>query len=133
MVVADSGVWIDFLRGTVNPATDELARLLGGGGVRLVVPDLVLFEVLRGFRQEHAYRQAQRLMKSVGIEPMGGETLVTAAAQHYRALCHGGTTPRSAIDVLLAAFCIERDYLLLHADRDFDAFEASRGLRAWRH
>ena len=26
-----------------------------------------------------------------------------------------------------------RGYTLLHADRDFDAFETSRGLRAWRH
>ena len=32
-----------------------------------------------------------------------------------------------------AAFCIERDYALLHDDRDFDAFETHRGLRVWRH
>ena len=44
-----------------------------------------------------------------------------------------GITVRSAIDVLLATFCIDRGYALLHADRDFDAFEALRGLRAWRH
>jgi predicted nucleic acid-binding protein len=35
--------------------------------------------------------------------------------------------------VLVAAFCIERDYALLHDDRDFDAFEVHRGLRIWRH
>jgi predicted nucleic acid-binding protein len=34
---------------------------------------------------------------------------------------------------LAAAFCIDRGYTLLHADRDFDAFDAARGLRAWRH
>lgn len=133
MVVADSGVWIDFLHGTVNPATDELARLLGGGDVPLVVPDLVLFEVLRGFRQERDYREARQLLQSVGIKPTGGEAMALAAAQHYRALRQAGITPRSAIDVLLAAFCIERDYLLLHADRDFHAFEAQRGLRVWTH
>jgi predicted nucleic acid-binding protein len=35
--------------------------------------------------------------------------------------------------VLIAGFCIERGYALLHRDRDFDAFELLRGLRAWRH
>ena len=40
---------------------------------------------------------------------------------------------RRALDVLLATFCIDRGYALLHADRDFDPFESLRGLRAWRH
>jgi predicted nucleic acid-binding protein len=40
---------------------------------------------------------------------------------------------RSGIDVLVAAWCIENDYALLHRDADFDAFETSRGLRVWRH
>jgi predicted nucleic acid-binding protein len=31
--------------------------------------------------------------------------------------------------LLIAAFCIEHDYLLLHNDRDYDAFAAERGLR----
>ena len=42
-------------------------------------------------------------------------------------------TVRSSIDVMVAAFCIERDYLLLHSDRDYDAIAAHRGLRVWGH
>ena len=34
---------------------------------------------------------------------------------------------------MAASFCIERDYALLHRDRDFDAFESLRGLRGWQH
>jgi aspartyl-tRNA(Asn)/glutamyl-tRNA(Gln) amidotransferase subunit B len=55
------------------------------------------------------------------------------AAQHYRSLRALGFTVRSGIDVLVASFCIERDYALLHRDRDFQAFESLRGLRAWMH
>jgi Arc/MetJ family transcription regulator len=44
-----------------------------------------------------------------------------------------GITVRRAIDVLVAGFCIERGDLLLHRERDFDAFEDHRGLRAWAH
>jgi hypothetical protein len=133
VLVVDSSVWVDFFNGTANPAADLLQSLLDHGEVRLVVPDLVLFEVLRGFRHEREYRQARLLMESLSIEATGGAELALAAAQHYRSLRAQGTTVRSAIDVLLATFCIERDYALLHRDRDFDAFEDLRGLRGWQH
>lgn len=133
MLVVDSSVWVDFFNDTDNPATDLLEQLLDHGEVRLVVPDLVLFEVLRGFRLEREYRQARLLMETLSIEAAGGIEVALAAAQHYRSLRAQGFTVRSPIDVLLAAFCIENDYALLHRDRDFQAFEELRGLRTWRH
>ena len=133
MVVVDSGVWIDFFRGSPGPACDALKRLLYEGDARIVVPDLVLFEVLRGFRHERDHRQAQSLMASFDIEPCTSPELAVAASNHYRSLRASGVTIRSALDVLIAAFCIDRDYLLLHADRDFEALAAHRGLRVWAH
>lgn len=133
MLVVDSSVWIDFFSGAEAPATDLLAQLLDHGEVRLVVPDLVLFEVLRGFRLEHELRNARQLMQRLEIEASLDPQLAVAAAEHYRHLRGRGHTVRSAVDVLVAAFCIERDYALLHDDRDFDAFEQHRGLRVWRH
>ncbi|MCA3240400.1 MAG: PIN domain nuclease [Rubrivivax sp.] len=133
MVVADSGVWIDFFNGRPNPARDVLRRLLREGDTRIVVPDLVLFEVLRGFRGERELRQAEALMGSLSVEPTGSVSLALQAARHYRGLRERGITVRSGIDVLVATFCIERDYLLLHRDRDYLAFEQHRGLRGWRH
>lgn len=133
MVVVDSGVWIDFFNGADTPERKALRRLLVRGEVTLVVPDLVLYEVLRGFRLERDYLQAEKLMLSMAVESTGGQGLAQRAAMHYRSLREQGITVRSAIDVLLATFCIDRGYTLLHRDRDFDAFEELRGLRAWRH
>lgn len=133
MLVVDSSVWIDFFNNADDPAVQVLEHLLDNGEVRLVVPDLVLFEVLRGFRHERDHRQARLLMETLSIEQAGGADLALAAAQHYRSLRAHGVTVRGSVDVLVAAFCIERDYALLHRDRDFDAFEQLRGLRAWRH
>ncbi len=133
MVVADSSVWIDFFNAAPNPARDTLRRLLYEGDTRVVVPDLVLFEVLRGFRDEREMRQAQLLMTSLDIEVTAGADLALEAARHYRDLRKGGITVRNGIDVLVAAFCIRNDYLLLHRDRDFQAFEERRGLRGWNH
>jgi predicted nucleic acid-binding protein len=133
MLVVDSSVWIDFFNARNSATRDELRRLLDEGLTRLVVPDLVLYEVLRGFRHERAMRQARQLLQALSVEPCGGEDMALAAAEHYRHLRARGITVRSAIDVLIAAFCIERDYLLLHSDYDYDAFAAYRGLRVWGH
>lgn len=133
MVVVDSSVWIDFFSGRPTAASEELARLLDDGCTSLVVPDLVLYEVLRGFRHERALRQARGLLQALSVEPCGGEALALSAAEHYRSMRAQGRTVRSAIDVLIAAFCIENDYLLLHNDRDFDTFATDRGLRVWSH
>ena len=133
MLVVDSSVWIDFFTGVTSPARDTLRRLLAGGELRIVVPDLVLFEVLRGFRGEREFRQARTLMESLSIETVGGAATAVEAAQHYRVLRASGFTVRKGADVLIATFCIENDYTLLHNDRDFDVFEQVRGLRAWRH
>jgi predicted nucleic acid-binding protein len=133
VVVADSSVWIDFFNAAANPARDTLRRLLYESDTRVVVPDLVLFEVLRGFRDERQLRQAQALMLSLDIEQASGLDLALEAAQHYRDLRKTGITVRSGIDVLVATFCIRNNYLLLHGDRDFHAFEQRRGLRGWRH
>ena len=133
MVVVDSGVWIDFFNGAETPERATLRRLLTRGEATLVVPDLVLYEVLRGFRHERDYLQAETLMLSMSVEATGDPALAQRAARHYRSLRAVGITVRSAIDVLVATFCIDRGYTLLHRDRDFDAFEDLRGLRAWRH
>jgi predicted nucleic acid-binding protein len=133
VLVVDSGVWIDFFAGNATAERATLRRLLDDGEVRLVVPDLVLYEVLRGFRHERELRQARLLMQALDVEVAGGQALALEAAQHYRSLRTAGVTVRNAIDVLIAAFCIENGYALLHRDRDFDAFERHRGLRTWKH
>jgi hypothetical protein len=132
VLVVDSGVWIDFFSGSPTREGATLRRLLRDGEVRIVVPDLVLYEVLRGFRHEREFRQARWLLESVGVETVGGAQTAVLGAQHYRHLRTTGVTVRRSIDVLIATFCIENGYALLHRDRIFDAFEA-RGLRAWRH
>jgi len=131
MLVVDASVWIDFFSGRSHPTVEALAELLSHGEVRLVVPDLVLYEVLRGFRHERHLRQASLLMQGLSIEPCTGETVALAAVQHDRSLREKGITVRSSVDVLIAAFCIENDYALLHKDRDFEALAVHRGLKTW--
>ena len=129
MIAVDSSVWIDFFRGNATPAVQRFRQLLAEGVAQIIVPDLVLYEVLRGFRHEREFRQAKALMQALKIEPAMGENLALQAAEHYRHMCAAGYTVKSAIDILLGAFCLENGYTLLHQDRDFDMMHALRGLR----
>jgi hypothetical protein len=70
------------------------------------MPDLVLFEVLRGFRHEQDFQAARRVLAALPVVEIGGEDGALRAAHHYRALRAAGVTVRSPIDVLLASFCI---------------------------
>jgi predicted nucleic acid-binding protein len=133
MILVDSSVWIDFFNGRPGPLVDRLADLLQDGSAPLGMPDLVLFEVLRGFRHEQDFQAARRVLAALPVVEIGGEDGALRAAHHYRALRSAGITIRSPIDVLLASYCIEHDHALLHADRDFDAIESVRGLKVWRH
>ena len=133
MVVVDSSVWIDFFNGGESRARGTLRAMLDDATMDILVPDLVLFEVLRGFRSERDYRQARGLMLSLDQCNLSDTALAQEAAQHYRALRASGYTIRSLIDVLLASFCIRENLTLLHQDADFDIIERVRGLKVWRH
>ena len=131
MILVDSSVWIDFFRGDSNVHTQQLAAWLVQPEVEVVVADLVLFEVLRGFRQNSGFQIACDFLLELPSVEIGGIDNALLAAEHYRSLRARGFTIKSPIDVLLASYCITHNHTLLHRDVDFDAIETLRGLKAW--
>jgi predicted nucleic acid-binding protein len=133
VILVDASVWIDFFNGRQTVAVGRLSDLLADGAAPLEMADLTLFEVLRGFRHAEDFLAARRALSALPVVPIGGAENALAAAERYRALRALGITIKSPIDVLLASFCIENGYALLHSDGDFDALETHCGLRVWRH
>ena len=132
MILVDSSVWIDFFNGRSTPQTGSLALLLDDMAP-VAVADLVLFEVLRGFRHERDFLAARKTMTALSVVEIGGEENALQAAQHDRLLRAMGYTIRSMVDVLQASYCIDHDHALLHNDADFKVMEDLRGLKVWRH
>jgi predicted nucleic acid-binding protein len=95
--------------------------------------DLVLFEVMRGFREGPVMRQAQALMRALPQVEIGGTAHALKAAERYRQLRTQGRTVRSPIDVLLASFCITHGHTLLHRDADFESLKSLGDLDTWPH
>ena len=127
MILADSSVWIDYFNGRISPETDTLDRLLGQQ--LILAGDLILTEVLQGFRREKDYRIALELFEAIEIGNLAGRDIALQAAQNYRALRAKEITPRKTIDMIIGTYCIVHEHPLLHADRDFDVLETELGLR----
>jgi predicted nucleic acid-binding protein len=127
MVVVDSSVWIDYFNGLPSVETEALHGFLGER--QIVVGDLILTEVLQGFRSDRDFRQARRLLAAFPIVTMVGPELAIRAAEHYRRLRRLGVTVRKTIDVMIGTYCIARQLPLLHADTDFAPMVRHLGLR----
>lgn len=121
MLLVDSSVWIDYFNGTMTPQSDYLDNILGIEDI--FIGDLILVEVLQGFRHEKDYHLAQNAMSAFPILDLVGRTNALKSAVNYRNLRKQGITVRKTIDCLIATFCIENDLELLHSDNDFDPFE----------
>lgn len=126
MIVFDSSVWISRLRGESSPQVAKFDRFDPN---EVVLGDIVLFEILRGARDERHAERLSDALRSFTTMPMLGEGVAIAAARHSRVLRSHGVTIRKAADLLITTFCIEHGYALLHQDRDFDMIARHLDLR----
>lgn len=127
MVCVDSSVWIDYFNGVTTPGSESLDRLLGREPV--VLGDLVLAEVLQGFRDDADFHKARELLVNVPVYEMLGAERAVRVAENFRALRKKGITVRKTTDAVIATFCIDQRLPLLYSDRDFDPFVEHLGLR----
>jgi predicted nucleic acid-binding protein len=115
-------VWIDHFADRRTWATGELRTLLGHRTI--ATADLIVMELLQGVRSRRELRLLEDGLATLPCHNLGGVERARSAAFHYRLLRAQGMTPRSPIDVLIATFCIEEDFLLLASDRDFTLMAA---------
>lgn len=128
MIVVDSSVWIDFFNGVSTPEVERLDGLLGV--TPLAIGDLILVEVMQGFRNERDVATARQLFRSLALLPMLGGSNAWKAAENYRQLRSRGITVRKTIDGIIATACIEANLPLLFSDRDFVPYVEHLGLEA---
>jgi predicted nucleic acid-binding protein len=118
MILVDSSVWIDYFNGERSWQTDLLDHMLSN--VPIIMGDLILTEVLQGFKSDKDYETAKNYLAELPFRQIGGYNVAIQSAQNYRQLRKVGATVRKTIDVIIATFCIIEGLTLLHDDRDFD-------------
>ena len=126
MILVDTSVWVDYFNGHSSAQTDALDNALGMQDV--IIGDLILTDVLQGFRHARHFRQALQLLQAFPMVTMVGPQLAIRSAEHSRALRGRGVTVRKTIDVMIGTYCMANNVPLLHADRDFDPMVQHLGL-----
>ena len=84
MIFVDSSVWIDYFRGIATKETERLDELLGTEPI--AIGDLVLAEVLQGFKNDRDFNQAKKLLTSLVMVDMLGREIAIQAARNFRLL-----------------------------------------------
>ena len=128
MILVDSSVWIDFFNGTYNAETDKLNEVLGLEEV--VIGDLILAEVLQGFRSDRDYKLARNILTSLTVHDLVGKEMAIKSANNFRKLRKKGITIRKTADIIIATYCIENKIPLLFSDKDFTPFVENLRLRS---
>ncbi len=128
MILADTSVWIDYFNGIATAETDLLDQALAQDVVAM--GDLILLEILQGFRSERHYHSAKKHLLALAPFAMLSPALAIRAAENYRMLRKQGITIRKTADAIIATFCIEHRIPLLYSDRDFIPFVEHLGLQS---
>ncbi len=121
MILVDSSVWIGYFNGIINFQTDWLDYALGKQII--IVGDIILAEVLQGFKSSRDFDKAKELLSNFQFMEMLGRDLAMKSAENYRFLRKKGVAVRKTIDVMIGTFCLHHNITLLHDDQDFVPLE----------
>ncbi|HEX2959882.1 MAG TPA: PIN domain-containing protein [Chitinispirillaceae bacterium] len=84
MVLVDTSVWIDYFRGVDSLQADKLDKLLDEE--RIVTGDLIITELLQGFRTKTQISTAQKILFSLEYYDLVGKEVALKSAENYRLL-----------------------------------------------
>ncbi len=90
VVVVDTTVWIDCLRGAHNPETDWLDAEMDRQ--RLGLTDTILFEVLSGVSDERTAKEVEDLLLKFEVFETGSISLARDGARNDRTLRRRGSS-----------------------------------------
>jgi len=131
LILVDSSVWIDAIRGKQEPQCETLAELLARGEV-VCLNSLILTEVLRGSHSDDELNHVARQLRRLPFLELDAPHDHIQASRLYRSARASGVTVSGVADLLIAATCIEFEATLLHNDRDFDNLATVSDLKVWR-
>lgn len=131
MIVVDTSVWIDLLRGGESPTVSRCVELIEDGAP-IALTDIVLTEILQGLPFEREARLVERQMRAFPVLRLESLDDFSLAAQLYRNARRAGVTIGKTIDCLIAAPCVRTGASLLHADADFDRLATCTPLKVFR-
>ena len=117
MVIVDTSIWIDFLKGRETTSSVHLEQLLDDE-IDLFTTGIIVQEVLTGIKDKRTRNSVKKDLEGfITVMPSLGTHV--QAAEIFDECRKKGKTIRSIVDCLVAALAIEYDLAVLQSDRDY--------------
>jgi len=116
IVLADTTVWIHFLRGSGIQYQERLVPLIMAD--KLATTPVIIMEILRGARSQKEYDKLSQDLAALRCFDVSAKVWERAGKLGY-ALRHKGINA-PLTDTIIAAVALENNALLLHDDRHYE-------------
>jgi hypothetical protein len=121
MILVDTSVLVDMLRGVETPQTKEFERIVLSD-TPFAISSLTYQELLQGARNQSEYQSLKNYLATQKILYLPKNLdFYDKAAMCYRIIRSKGKTVRNTPDILIAMTAMHFDARLLHSDKDFIA------------
>jgi predicted nucleic acid-binding protein len=131
MILVDTSVLIDYLRGKNNRYTKMFHQILEKG-IPYGINNVIYMELLQGAKTEKDYKSLKKYLDTQTFYDLKkGKESFAEAAKMYFALRQKGITVNSTLDCLIAQVAIENDLFLLHNDQDFSRIGKKFSVKIW--
>lgn len=132
MILVDTSVLIDYLKGIDNRSTKMFHQVLEKG-IPFGINHVIYMEVLQGAKTERDYNALKKYLDTQTFyELKRRKESYADAAKMYFKLRQMGVTVKSTIDCLIAQVAIKNDLFLLHNDQDFSRISKEFLIKIWK-
>ncbi len=129
MIIVDTSVLIDLLRGKNTEATLSLA-IMDDRNIPFSIPVVCCQELLQGARNEREWKKLSEYLNTQHLVDLRyGWQSYKDAARIFFDCRRKGRTVRSTIDCIVAQIALEYNAELLHDDQDFEHIAKVRDLK----
>ncbi|MDA8339907.1 MAG: PIN domain nuclease [Nitrospiraceae bacterium] len=131
MILVDTSVLIDYLRGNENNAIQKFQQILDHN-IPFGINSFIYQEVLQGVKSEKDFQTVKEYLDTQHFYSLKDQKESFAAAAKIYFTCRKkGITIQSTIDCLIIQTALENDLFLLHNDADFDRTAKIVGLKVF--
>jgi predicted nucleic acid-binding protein len=124
MILVDTSLWIETLRGRDNAATGRLRAAIAADPASIATTEPIVMELLAGAPGPRALDQISALVASMPLLPIDSARDFSDAAALFRTARSSGHTVRSLMDCLIAAIALRHNATLWHRDADYAAISS---------
>lgn len=131
MILVDTSVLIDFLKGQDNLAVHKFSQVIERD-IPFGISPVIFLEVLQGAATDTDFKVLKEYLGSQVFYDLKERRESSArAAKMSIELRRKGMAIKSTIDFLIAQTAIDNDLYLLHNDSDFDRIKKVSSLKTW--